>query len=313
MEINNVDLLLGFVEQALGKGKRTSGNNFAFYCPVCNHRKPKLELDFDTEYFHCWTCQPTTKGRGMVSLFKKLHLPNDILKEVKRYSKFKSSGKSEENTEKPADVKLPPEYTPLWESGLGIMAMHAIAYLESRGVTKEDIIKYKIGYCENGRYFNSIIVPSFNAEGGINYFIARNMDKEAVRKYNAPRCDKKVIVGFENYINWNVPVILCEGAFDAIAIKRNAVPLFGKSITEGLMLRLVQPEVKTVYIALDNDAVKDALFYSEKLINMGKDVYLVELEGKDPSDLGFVEFTKLLHKAKKLSVLEMMKKRIALI
>ena len=311
--MDNVSLLLGFVEQALGKGKRTSGNNFAFYCPVCNHRKPKLELDFDSEYFHCWTCQPVTKGRGMVSLFKKLRLPNDILKDVKRYSKFKSNDRSQENTEKLPDIKLPPEYKPLYEAGLGINAMHAIAYLEGRGVTKEDILKYKIGYCENGRYFNSVIIPSYNKDGGINYFVSRTIDKDSDRKYNAPRCDKKSIVGFENYINWNVPVILCEGVFDAIAIKRNAVPLFGKSITEGLMLQLVQPEVKTVYIALDNDAVKDALHYSEKLINMGKDVYLVELEGKDPSDLGFEEFTKLLHKAKKLSVLEMMKKRIALI
>ena len=129
----------------------------------------------------------------------------------------------------------------------------------------------------------------------------------------APKCDKTSIVGFENRINWNVPVILCEGAFDSLAIMRNSVPLFGKTITDGLMLRLVQPEVKTIYLCLDNDAVKNAVHYAEKLINMGKDVYLVELEGKDPSELGFDGFTKLLHKAKKFSVYEILMKRLNLI
>jgi hypothetical protein len=38
------------------------------------------------------------------------------------------------------------------------------------------------------------------------------------------------IIGFELFINWNVPIILCEGVFDAIAIKRNAIPLLGKTI-----------------------------------------------------------------------------------
>jgi hypothetical protein len=42
----------------------------------------------------------------------------------------------------------------------------------------------------------------------------------------------KNIIGFENMINWNVPIVLCEGAFDAIAIKRNAIPLFGKNISK---------------------------------------------------------------------------------
>ena len=57
-------------------------------------------------------------------------------------------------------------------------------------------------------------------------------------------------------INWNVPIVLCEGAFDAISIKRNAIPLFGKNISKKLMQKLVTSEVKKVYLALDKDAIK---------------------------------------------------------
>ena len=50
----------------------------------------------------------------------------------------------------------------------------------------------------------------------------------------------KDIVGFELHINWNYPVCLVEGAFDAIAIKRNAIPLFGKTIPDQLKHRIIE-------------------------------------------------------------------------
>ena len=31
------------------------------------------------------------------------------------------------------------------------MARHALAYLKARGVTREDMIKYHMGYCETWR------------------------------------------------------------------------------------------------------------------------------------------------------------------
>ncbi len=74
----------------------------------------------------------------------------------------------------------------------------------------------------------------------------------------------------------------------------------------------LENNVKTIYIALDNDALKDALKHAEKLINLGKEVYLVELEGKDPSDIGFEEFTKLLHKATQLTFSQLYAKKIEL-
>ena len=111
----------------------------------------------------------------------------------------------------------------------------------------------------------------------MNYFIARSLDANSSRKYDAPECKKNEIVGMENMINWSVPVILCEGAFDAIAIKRNALPLFGKTIPKSVMMKLVESEVKTIYLALDNDALKEAIHLSEQFINYGKEVYMLDL------------------------------------
>jgi DNA primase len=120
------------------------------------------------------------------------------------------------------------------------------------------------------------------------------------------------MIGLEYFINWNVPVILCEGIFDAIAIKRNAVPLLGKTIPRALMMKLIDPQVKTVYVSLDKDALKDALKYAEELLNLGKDVYLIDLQDKDPSDMGFEKFTTLVHDAEQLSLGELIYKKLEL-
>jgi DNA primase len=109
-----------------------------------------------------------------------------------------------------------------------------------------------------------------------------------------------------------VPVVLCEGIFDAIALRRNAIPLFGKTIPEALMMKLVHSEVKTVYLALDNDAFKSSIKYAQQLINLGKDVYLIELNGKDPSEIGFENMTKYLHTAKQLTFSELLLKKMNL-
>ena len=309
--MDNVNLLLGVAETVLGKGRRTSGDNFAFSCPICNHRKPKLEINLASEDYNCWTCSPPTKGKSLYSLFKKLNVSNDKLKELSLYSKFKTKGETQSN-DVILDVKLPDEFKSLQGYISSIIGKHAKHYASQRGITDDEIYKYNIGYCERGRYANSIIIPSYDNYGKLNYFISRSFSEDAFRKYDAPRCNKNELVGFEYLINWKVPVILCEGAFDAIAVKRNAVPLFGKTISKALMMKLVQTDVSTVYIALDTDAMKDALKHSETLLNLGKEVYLVELEGKDPSDLGFEGFTRLLHEAEPLSISKLLMKKLKL-
>ncbi len=78
------------------------------------------------------------------------------------------------------------------------------------------------------------------------------------------------------------------------------------------MMKLIDPQVKIVYVSLDKDALKDALKYAEELLNLGKDVYLIDLQDKDPSDMGFEKFTKLVHEAEQLSLGELIYKKLEL-
>ena len=111
-------------------------------------------------------------------------------------------------------------------------------------------------------------------------------------------------------VNFNLPLILCEGAFDAIALKRNAIPLFGKRISKTLYKELVRSKVKQIYLALDQDAINDSLKYAKELMAYGKEIFLLELEGKDPSDLGFEAMTRILQNAKPLTFQGLVEKKI---
>ena len=156
-----------------------------------------------------------------------------------------------------------------------------------------------------------VILPTYNADGSLNYFTGRSFEKEPYVKYRNPEASRDIVPN-EHLINWNIPIILCEGMFDAIAIKRNAIPLLGKNIQSSLMKKIVTSVVDKIYIALDKDAIKQALKFCERLMAEGKEVYLVDMQDKDPSEMGFENFTKLIQKTVPLTYYDLMEHKLAL-
>ena len=305
-------LLVTLVNSVLGSGKATARNNYAYNCPLCNHHKPKLEVNLTENRegknpWHCWACD--ARGTTVYNLFKQVKAPSD--KFVELGSLVKSS-KSIKETQVVSTVALPNEYISLYNVDTsGIMARHALAYLKNRHVSKHDIIKYNIGYCKEGLYKNMIILPTYDADGRLNYFTARSFEKEPYVKYRNPSASRDVVPN-EHLINWNIPIILCEGLFDAMAIKRNAIPLLGKNIQSSLMKKIVTSVVDKIYIALDRDAIKQALKFCEKLMAEGKEVYLVDLQDKDPSEMGFENFTKLIQNTVPLTYYDLMEQKLSI-
>jgi len=188
---------------------------------------------------------------------------------------------------------------------------NALHYLKSRGITREDIVRYNIGYCETGDYSGMIIVPSYDENGMLNFFTGRSYYKDATFKHKNPKVSKDII-GFDLLVNWSEPITIVEGVFDAIAVKRNAIPLFGKIILDKLKSSIINNKVKTVYIGLDSDARVKALDICQYLINNGVTVYLIELGEKDPSELGYPGFTELYNTASPLTGSGLMMKQMGI-
>jgi len=311
--MDNSQLVQSLLEVYLGKGKKLAKGDYAYYCPVCQHKNQKLMVNVISGAYNCFTCHPQTKGKTPVSLLKKIGAPTEAILEMKGY--FVNDSTKIEVEKENIPIIIPKEYISLGDiSDTSLEKRQALAYLKRRMVTSSDILKYNIGYCKTGRYRNKVVVPSYDSRGRLNYFVARSFEKEPLQKIDSPSCNKSEMTGFEYYINWNVPVILCEGVFDAIAIKRNAIPLFGKTISKALMIKLLQPQVKTIYLALDDDAIMESIDHAQKLIDYGKEVYLIRLQGKDPSEIGFEGMIQYLYNAQPVtaSSLLMLKMQMSL-
>jgi DNA primase len=307
--------LLQLLESILGKGKPTSGNNIAFFSPFQSHYKPKLEIDINTtsageNAWHCWISDK--KGRSIASLFKQLNLPKERFEQLNRIVESARYRTDNKETKTNQTIQLPEEYSPLWIKKSTPDYRNAIHYLSKRGVTIFDILKYRIGYCESGEYSGKIIIPSYDRDGQLNYFVSRAFYKADKFKHKNPKISKDII-GFEMTINWSQPIILCEGSFDAIAVKRNAIPLFGKIIQPALQKKIIEERVKNIYICLDADALKNALAIAEKFMAEGLNVYFVELQDKDASELGFEQITEIIENTDILTFERVMELRMGLL
>ena len=170
------------------------------------------------------------------------------------------------------------------------------------------LIRYGIGYCEEGLYSNRVIIPSYDSSGSLNYFVGRDI-YDGGMKYKNPPVSKDVI-GFDLFINWDEPIILCEGVFDAIAIKRNAIPLFGKTVPKKLKRKIYEKNVNSIYILLDRDAINDSIKMIDDFMKNGIDVYFVKLTDEDPSDMGFKTTINLIKETKQTSFSDLMRIRL---
>ena len=105
-------LLLTKLEKVLGKSIPTSRGNHSFKCPVCKHRKNKLEINLNTQQYHCWVCD--IKGSKIDTLIKKANIHYDLAKGI-----YALLPKSNNNTQvETSYIKLPDEYKPLYEISL---------------------------------------------------------------------------------------------------------------------------------------------------------------------------------------------------
>ena len=296
--------LLASIENILGKSNKRARDNHAFNCPFCNHRKPKLEINMHTNeegknFWECWVCQ--TRGQTIRSLLYQLKTPNE---EAQSILKYLPKGAQSEYKQL-SIVELPKEYQPLYlASSESYVANMVKKYLYERGLSSNDFIKYGIGYCTTGDYGGRVVIPSYSGSNQLNFFVARTYDGSYF-KYKNPEASKDIIF-FENLINWNAPIILCEGVFDAIAIKRNAIPILGKSISTSLYKKIITSSVRDIYIALDDDAKDRAVQIGEQFLNQGKRVFIVTLPDKDPSQMGFKAFTEHIQLAEELNLSNLM-------
>jgi len=285
--------------------KLTKQDEYMFYSPFVSHYKPKLQVNIVSQKWHCWVSNQG--GHSIYSLFKKTNADARYFTELKDLVFIPS--KSEDKTESKIIVSLPRKFLPLWVMNKSLYRNQAKSFLHKRGITDVDIKKYKIGFCDAGLYEGRIIIPSYDDKGLLNYFVGRSFVGEKM-KYKNPNVSRDIIP-FDWYIAWSKPIVLCEGVFDAMSIRSNAIPMLSKKPSKSLLRKIFEKNVKTIYIALDDDAKKDAYNMSEFFRDFGIDCKVVKLPtDKDPNDLGWKEITTLIQSTESASFSDSIQARL---
>lgn len=265
-----IDNLIDLLEETLGEPANhySSKAQISFDCPNCSamkgvehDHKGNLEVNYELGVYKCWACGETDDTKGFLyKLFKEYATKETLLKFIKLGLVFGDSEYYQNVRElvPKEKVVLPKEYIPLaGKQGLKTYSS-PFSYLYSRGITDDDIEKYKLGYAFEGLYQYRIIIPSYDKDGELNYFITRAISPKVKRfKYLNAEEDKTNIIFNEHLIDWTKPVILVEGAFDHIPVG-NSIPLLGKKMYDKLFKLIYENAQHYVIIILDPDAWEDA-------------------------------------------------------
>ena len=269
-------------------------------CPKCQEReglsygdgKYNLEINTRIKRFRCWKCDdPPFQGR-LGRLIKRYGLSTDYaLYKVYAGNEDDDFGVSVDDEEEVTPIVLPEEFISISDVNLNIREHYeAYEYLVTERKLDIELLKrFNVGFCTKGKYYGRIIVPSYDRNGVLNYFISRLYTKESWRtKYENPEENKKKIIYNESRIKWDSTIFLVEGAFDMLSIPINTIPVLGKNMSDALLdkLRIFKPNI---IIVLDPDAVKNAREIMIQLVSIyGNEkcckIKIVELPNNDDID-----------------------------
>jgi DNA primase len=288
-------------------------------CPRCQERdglrhpdgKYNLEINTRRRLYRCWRCDEPKFSGSLGRLIRMLGSNADY-EIYKSYAGILTDYEYSEDEKEYVQVKLPEEMILFSQMEAGnLQHFEAYNYLvNERKISRDIILKYRLGFCTTGRYANRIIIPSYDMNGEVNYFVARTYDpKEKKRKYDNPKSDKDVIIFNEGFINWDSTVYLVEGVTDMFSLP-NAIPMLGKTISSTLYMKL-KKMMPDVVILLDPDAYKNSieLFYKLQTIYVGceEKVKIVKLPTTEDIDelrrnQGIEEVIKSLYTARGLTI-----------
>ena len=284
---DEVEVVLELIEEVLGEPRKVydSKLQYGYNCVECDEGRGKgnLEVSLEKYVYHCWSC-------GISGPIGKLFDEYGTKKQKKTFLLIRPEELKVEEKKKNI-LRLPQGYTKILEAS-PIYPPHkeAFNYLKSRGITDEICERCNIGLTTTGDFQGRIIIPSYDKDGKLNYFIARSWNPRAKMKYKNPPCEKDQIIFNENLINWDEDIYLVEGAFDSIFVK-NSIPMLGKHLSELLFTNLYNKAKKNVIICLDGDAFNNAvelyhtlnggvLYNRVKLVKLPDEKDIADLRGE---------------------------------
>lgn len=293
---DEVEVLVELLTDVLGEPKQhyESKGQISFDCPVCAEEKGldsgdgkgNLEINYIRHVYKCWACGETHGTHGPLG---KLFDGYATKQQKKIYNLIKPE-ELQLQDKKRVRLRLPEGFTTFKDSNPRFIPhIEAYKYLQSRGINDEMIEKYNIGYTVQGEFAYRVIIPSFDKDGILNYFVGRAWVNKKMKYKNPASVPKDEIIFNEKLIDWDKDIFLVEGAFDSFFLP-NPLVMLGKKMSKLIFETLYLKANGNIIICVDGDAWDDGLkMYHElnggrlynkiKIVKLPNDKDVCDLKG----------------------------------
>lgn len=168
-------------------------------------------------------------------------------------------------------------------------------YFSQRGITEEDALIHRLGWCSRGRFANRLVLPVYT-RGRLVTFSARYMGNverdsfvsgEEIKPYLYPVGPRsRALFNYDRAIHCG-SVCLVEGCFDAIRVGAPGMAVLGNKLTAGQVELIASADIEDVVMMFDGDAAGKELarVCHEKLDGIVPSIrYHALPPGKDPDE-----------------------------
>ncbi|NCV86641.1 MAG: toprim domain-containing protein [Oxalobacteraceae bacterium] len=274
--------------------EKESESEYIVFCPFhANHRTPAGEINKYSGLFFCFSCGKTADLIELVMHFsnrtyfesvrfiKSKEVEVDILSEIN--SKLVEK---EEWTE--FDFSIVQR---LHEQAL--VSERAKEYFVKRKITKDSVIKFKLGYSETQ---DMISIPVHNHEGLCVGFVARSIEGKDFK--NTTKLPKSKLLFNLNRVKTASKVYVVESSFDAIRLDQvgfPAVATLGANVSTK-QLDLLEKYFSDIIVIADNDEAGSNM--KDRLIKrFGSSISIINIDSryKDIGEMEDEEIMKLSH------------------
>jgi DNA primase len=261
-------------------------------CPFCEERGAgydskhhlHIHIDDDKQVVHCFRCG---YGRSWIHFVMDVTgLPYwQAVGEIYVRPKIRDGIINGINTERviptviAQESHFPEDFQLLHKTNIkeSHLALAARRYMKHRHFPISVYRRYGIGIAESIGY--RVIIP---IEQG--YWQGRSIYKWLKPKYMNPKVPARNILFNAGALEMYDEVVICEGAFSAMAIGDNAIALIGKEPTDEKIERILRSNVSKFVIALEDGAFASMSKLLDVLYARGKNVVVWKYLVGDPAD-----------------------------
>jgi DNA primase len=265
--------------------EKEAESEYIVFCPFhSNHRTPAGEINKYTGLFFCFSCGKTADLIELV-----MHFSNRTYFESVRFIKSK-----EVETDILSDVNSKLIQKEEWsEFDISIVqrlqdqalaSERAKDYFVKRKITKDSVIKFKLGYSENQ---DMISIPVFNHENLCVGFVARSVEGKDFK--NTPKLPKSKLLFNLNNIKTASKVYVVESSFDALRLDQVGMPAvatLGANISSR-QIELLGKYFSDIFLIADNDEAGTKMA-SRMVESLAHKVSVIKLDTKY-KDIGDME------------------------